>query len=115
MPARILEGCDGERSAPAGGDPHDYIVLANLALRHLARPEASGIFTRFNRGVKGSSSSRDHELHHARIDSKGWRTLRGIERPQPSAGAGAYVNQAPTLANAVRNPVDSLGDLRYRL
>jgi hypothetical protein len=53
-------------------------------------------------------------LDPARVEVKGGRAFGSVEGGDASAGAGAYVDEAPVLGERGGDPVDGLCDFRER-
>ena len=110
--AGIGDGGKSERRASAGGDTDDNVVLARPAFGHFGAGRCGVVFTGFVGNGKSFWTSSDEELHGAASDVESGRALGGIEGGDASAGAGADVNQASTLAESGGNEVDGAGNLR---
>jgi len=95
--AGVSDGGDGKRSASAGGDSDDNIILARFSFCDRALTELAGVFIGFDGGGEGLVTASDYELHHPRIGVEGWRTFGSIERGDAAASAGADVDQAASF------------------
>jgi hypothetical protein len=103
--ARVFDGGDGEGSLSAGGNAYDYIFTARRFFVAIGCGRAHGNLRSASTAARQRlGAARDDELNDAWIDVKRGRTFDRIEGGDPSAGAGADIDEATALASAGGDP-----------
>jgi hypothetical protein len=99
------------RAYSAGGDAYDNIFFGRLLLRDFFAAQFAGVFVGFHGCPERLWPAGDDELDHTRVHVKGGRTFDGVESGDASAGASAYVEEAPAFGERRGDQLDGLRNL----
>src|SRR5580658_6483375 len=113
--ARVSDRGDDVGSASAGGQADDHVFPGGTTASDIALTELLGILVNLDRGSEGFRASRHDVLNGLRSRGEVRRAFAGVERSDASAGAGADVNQAASVAQAAGHRIDHQSDLGKRL